>query len=171
MTTVEDRAIQALLDKQAIREVLMRYCRGIDRMDVDLIKSAYHPDGWDEHGQYAAGGWEYAEKVVERLRPLKATMHYVTNHLIELDGDVAHGEAYLLSHARFARGEEEFERTVGARYIDRYERRNDEWRIAHRTIVQEWSRIDRVGEKWDGAAAFRHGVRSREDLVYRSAPR
>ena len=28
-----DRALQDLIDKQAIREVVLTYCRGIDRLD------------------------------------------------------------------------------------------------------------------------------------------
>ncbi|MER2157629.1 nuclear transport factor 2 family protein, partial [Rhodococcus sp. (in: high G+C Gram-positive bacteria)] len=39
-----DRALQDLIDKQAIREVVLTYCRGIDRLDFDLVRSAYHPD-------------------------------------------------------------------------------------------------------------------------------
>jgi hypothetical protein len=31
--------LQALLDEREIHRVLMRYCRGIDRMDQDLVRS------------------------------------------------------------------------------------------------------------------------------------
>lgn len=40
-------AVDDLLDKQAIGEVVLRYCRGIDRLDLDLVRSAYHCDGVD----------------------------------------------------------------------------------------------------------------------------
>ena len=36
--------------RDEIRELLTRYCRGVDRMDAELIASAYHPDAIDEHG-------------------------------------------------------------------------------------------------------------------------
>ena len=43
-----ERALRVLLDKQEIHEVLMRYCRGIDRCDSELLHSVYHrPNGWD----------------------------------------------------------------------------------------------------------------------------
>ena len=45
-----ERALRVLLDKQEIHEVLMRYCRGIDRCDAELLHSVYHPDATDDHG-------------------------------------------------------------------------------------------------------------------------
>ena len=36
--------IQALLDKQAITETLMRYARAIDRRDPELLRSIYWPE-------------------------------------------------------------------------------------------------------------------------------
>ncbi|WP_221890845.1 nuclear transport factor 2 family protein [Microbispora sp. KK1-11] len=34
-------------DQQEIHEVVLRYCRGVDRLDMDLVRSAYHPDAID----------------------------------------------------------------------------------------------------------------------------
>ncbi|MHC3127370.1 hypothetical protein OB03_08775, partial [Brevundimonas sp. GN22] len=42
--------IQALLDKQAITEVIHQYLRGADRADAELIGQCYHPDAWEDHG-------------------------------------------------------------------------------------------------------------------------
>ena len=39
-----DSQLQELLDKQALYEVVARYCRGVDRADEELVRSAYHPD-------------------------------------------------------------------------------------------------------------------------------
>ena len=36
-----DQALQDLIDKQAIREVVLTYCRGIDRLDFDQIGRAH----------------------------------------------------------------------------------------------------------------------------------
>ena len=47
---LEDLAekVQILLDERDIREVLLRYCRGVDRCDAELISSCYHADAVDE---------------------------------------------------------------------------------------------------------------------------
>lgn len=44
--------LQTLLDERDIREVLLRYCRGVDRCDAALIASCYHEDSLDDHGNW-----------------------------------------------------------------------------------------------------------------------
>jgi hypothetical protein len=55
---------ETLLDREAIREVMARYCRGIDRLDVELIKSAYHPDAFDDHGPFKGLRDDFVEWIV-----------------------------------------------------------------------------------------------------------
>ena len=38
-----------LADREAIRDCMYRYSRGIDRCDVELLRSAYWPDATDNH--------------------------------------------------------------------------------------------------------------------------
>ena len=45
-------ALQRLIDKDEIRDVMARYCRGVDRADWDLVRSTYHTDAYDDHGDY-----------------------------------------------------------------------------------------------------------------------
>ena len=42
-----------LLDKQALQEVVRRYCRAVDRSDGELFLSCYHPDAFDDNGPYS----------------------------------------------------------------------------------------------------------------------
>ncbi|MFF2108453.1 MULTISPECIES: nuclear transport factor 2 family protein [Rhodococcus] len=44
--------LKNLLDKQAITDVIHRYCRGVDRCDVEILKSVYHSDSYDDHGYW-----------------------------------------------------------------------------------------------------------------------
>jgi SnoaL-like domain len=164
-----DRAdeLAALLDKQAIYEVLVRYCRAIDRLDRELLTTVYHPDAWDDHGTFRAGAADAIEELVRRVRTLsKSSMHSITNVLIDLKGDSARSEAHFIAWMRFDRGEREFIRALGGRYLDSFERRAGEWRIANRVVVQEWCRIDPVTEEWKSLPLFHRGQRSRDDLVY-----
>ena len=55
---------------------------------------------------------------------------------------------------------------TGFRYLDRFERREGEWRIAARTAVTEWSRIDDVAGRWETPAGFLSGRRDRGDALY-----
>jgi hypothetical protein len=167
LVTNGDLAVRDLLDKQAIREVLLRYCRGIDRVDGELIRSVYHDDAVEDHGAFAGKTPdEFVGYATERSHVFSATSHYVTNQLIELDGDVASSEAYFLVVHRGERDGEAYDVVAGGRYVDRFERRNGEWKIARRTVVHDWSRVDPVTEAWERAGFFVQGVRSRDDPAY-----
>src|SRR5215469_3641262 len=92
-----ERALRVLLDKQEIHEVLMRYCRGIDRCDAELLESVYHPDATDNHGQFVGKASDFITWALEGLKRDLNTKHYVTNELIELSGEVAYVESYVLA--------------------------------------------------------------------------
>ncbi|MCW3843595.1 nuclear transport factor 2 family protein, partial [Micromonospora yasonensis] len=83
-----------LADRQHIHEVVLRYCRGIDRLDLDLVRSAYHPDGVDHHTGFDGPVDEFLAWVEPLLRRLTGTTHIVGNHLVELHGDRAVAETY-----------------------------------------------------------------------------
>ena len=44
------------------------YCRGVDRCDEDLIRSAFHDDSYDDHGYWKGPGHELAPFLADRLR-------------------------------------------------------------------------------------------------------
>lgn len=92
-----DQALQDLIDKQAIREVVLTYCRGIDRLDFDLVRSAYHPDAIDHHTGFDGTIDEYIAWATTKLSAIGGTMHHIGNHLVELHGDHAISEAYSMS--------------------------------------------------------------------------
>jgi hypothetical protein len=130
-------AIQQLLDRQAILDCLLRYTRGVDRVDEELIRSAFHEDSIDFHGPTIAGPIDdffayWLPKQPTRHR----AQHYVTNHSIDLDGDQAHVESYWICMLK-EKGTDSGN-LIGGRYVDRFDRRDGEWKIARRVVVHEW---------------------------------
>jgi hypothetical protein len=166
--------VQALLDKQSIYEVLVTYCRGVDRCDEDLIRSAFHDDSYDDHGYWKGSGHELARFLADRLRKANsATTHSLTNVLIEVDGDLARSEAHVHATLIRAGSDPVLADVVGARYLDRFSRRAGTWRIEHRTVVLDWQKT----EVWPVSAppvpteGFARGARCPEDPSYAGAPR
>ncbi|WP_127782346.1 nuclear transport factor 2 family protein [Rhodococcus sp. X156] len=160
-----DAALQELLDKQAIYEVVLRYCRAIDRLDLEAVRSCYHPDAVDHHTGFDGGVDEYLAWVERGLRRLGGTMHHVGNHLVELHGDVAVSETYLsAAHWGAPDAPPEASFTSGARYVDRMERREGRWAIAERWAVREWTRSD-AGRLVPPKAAGPRGRRDGTDPV------
>jgi hypothetical protein len=61
------QALTACADRAAIENVLGLYCRAIDRLDVELLRSVYHPDAIDDHGAMCMNAQEFAPRIVEEL--------------------------------------------------------------------------------------------------------
>ena len=172
MSEVDPR-LARMLDKAEINEVLMRYGRGVDRADEECLKSCYHPDATEEHGSaYAGPAFPYIEGAVVRIRQMGSMAHYICNVHIDLDGDLAYAEAYVLTFARFKKGEENWDTLTGGRIVDRFERRDGAWKIAHRKMTFDWNRDMPSNEGWclgmfkpnDPKMSF--GRKDREDLSY-----
>lgn len=130
-------AWQALLDREAIRDCLYRYCRGIDRCDEAALRSAYWPDATDCHGAWKGSATGFIDQALTKLRQGGRRVHQISNILIELAGDVAAVESSFIALQSTATqpGRETF---LCGRYVDRFERRQGEWRVADRTVVYDW---------------------------------
>jgi hypothetical protein len=138
MTTYDAKALQ---DREAIRDCLYRYCRGIDRLDEQALRSAYWPDATDRHGAYQGSAGGFIDWALDKLKSGGRMIHQISNVLIELHGDVAAVESYFLAFQgeRDAQGRP-LETLLCGRYVDRFERRQGEWRVAARTVVYDWMR-------------------------------
>ena len=137
MVNDREHRLAAMLDKHEIRECMERFSRGMDRSDRDVYLSAFWDDAEMAAGPFvgtAAECWDWAVPMHEKGQIL--THHALLQTNIEVDRDTAHAETYYLF---VARNRDESLVTAGGRYIDRVERRGDEWRIALRTNVIEWA--------------------------------
>jgi hypothetical protein len=128
---------EEMADREAIRDCLYRYCRGIDRMDAAVLASAYWPGAMDHHTGFTGTVEQFVEWALPRLAAMEQNMHMIGNILIRLDGDRAKVETYLWSVSVLP-GENPRQVMVCGRYLDRFEKRNDEWRIAERLVVHDW---------------------------------
>src|SRR5687767_9969262 len=89
--------VRELKDRQEIYDCIMRYCRGIDRLDRAMLLSAYHPDGIDDHGTYVGPVQGFADYVLDLHGTHQhRTQHHITNHRCEILGDTAHTESYYI---------------------------------------------------------------------------
>ena len=161
------KTLDDLLAEAAIRDLQMRYCRGADRMDFDLMRSCFHLDAVTEFfGTADVDG--FIEMGRNALPGFVKTTHNTGNQLIEVDGDRAWAEHYTVATHRLAADETGPERdfVTSVRYVDDLERRDGDWRIVRRVLVLDWTRVDPVGEIGPEPAVLR-GRRDRDDPSYR----
>ncbi|GGD80581.1 nuclear transport factor 2 family protein [Croceicoccus mobilis] len=141
MDKSREQFAEELADREAIRDCLYRYCRAIDRLDEDLLRSVYWPGAIDEHVGFEGTGEEFVEHVVAALGPLDQTMHNLGNILIDVDGADARGESYFHAFHRIPREDgSRWDLIVAGRYLDRFERRGGVWKIGHRVVILDWLR-------------------------------
>ena len=162
--------MQRLLDDREIRDVLLRYCRGVDRMDLELVRSCYWPDAVDDHGAFRGGVDDFLAWIGRLLPRYDVTTHLLHNCLVELhptDPDVARVETYGVAEHQTAGGPPELNLTIAFRYLDRFERRDGEWRIADRLCTTEWVRANDPASIFPVDERFPRGARDGSDPVFR----
>jgi hypothetical protein len=138
-------ALSDLLARQAITDVIHRYCRALDRMDRDLLLSCWHEGGTDDHSpQYAGSAEGFADWIWPLHAALLFTRHRCGAIAIELDGDRAAAESACDILLRVRRGEEIYDLAMAGRYLDRFERIDGIWAIRHRLSLSEWHRVGKV---------------------------
>ncbi len=126
--------LQELLDKEAIREVIYRFCRGNDRRDREMMQSCFHPDAIDDHGVYSGPALGFYDAMAELDARVRAIHHLVGQSIIEVAGDHAAGETYATATIDGLLDDDEV-LMLTVRYIDRFERRDGEWKIADRFVA------------------------------------
>ena len=132
--TVDDRA--------ALRALIDDYARYADRIDNEALAALFTPDGVlrvcergnPEPVRQRTGRTEISE-AIKGLSRYEVTMHLVANHYVGIDGDSATGECYCrASHISDGRNH-----VMNIRYLDRYVRLPEGWRIAERELQVEWT--------------------------------
>ena len=166
LRALEER-LKEFEDRQAIHDALMRYCRGVDRADGNLIASAFHPDAIADHGMIVFTGENIGPALTKIENAVAGNMHFVGNELIEIEGDVAFAEFYFISFSEIERQGETLMIWRGARYVDRWEKRDGVWKISYRIVPGGWNRVDPVLERIPNAHKLHKSFHSHEDAVYR----
>ena len=163
---LDQEVLARLLDRQLIWDCLLRYIRGVDRMDEELIRSAFWPDATNTHGPISGsvedfiGGWYPAQGSRD------VSFHMVSNQQVELDPAraEAHAEAYFMAAIRQTDADEI--EIVGGRYVDRYEKRGPEWRIGTRLVLLDWQAMADASGMAARMTKRHSGSRDRRDPSY-----
>ncbi|MCI5074468.1 nuclear transport factor 2 family protein [Oricola sp.] len=165
---IRDATIEETIARESLRRLVTAYSRAVDRRDFALLRSLYHDDAFEEHGNMFAGNADdYVAFVRRALSNYEMTDHYVVNMTFEIDGDEAEGEVYKINYHRTS-GPDAEEVVTGSRSLDRYRRRQGEWRFLSRSITLDWAQkrpVDRSAYE-DFAAGSPPGKAGPDDLSY-----
>ena len=196
MSGCTQKEIAEVVARQKCYDVLTRYCRALDRADVELMRTVYWEDAIDDHGVYKGNAQEFSEFIIREIQNwFEVTMHAICNIHMEHGNDVMCTESYLIAYHKVKGEKEKIEAVQGSkyfealdlntigdthhvflyggRYVDRLEKRKGEWKIAHRRVVMDWN------ENWPGntilddgmfSTLLLRGSRDQQDPVYLNRP-
>jgi hypothetical protein len=141
-----EATIEALASRQKITELIYRYCRSVDRLDVPLGHSIWHEDAIADYGAdvYQGNGRGVIDHICAQHLHTLHHSHQVSNILIELNGDRAASESYVTASLRVRRDTKLMQMTVWSRYIDRWSRRDGRWGLDHRLTVRDFDEVREV---------------------------
>jgi hypothetical protein len=149
MTTSVTRIAAELADREAIRECLYRYSRGVDRLDADMLRSAYWPEAIDKHLEFRGNVEAFIDWAFPVMGAMDQTMHMVANILITIHGTTADVESYFYGYHRINFDGKKSDVIGAGRYLDRFEKRGDEWRIIERLVMTDWFRQYPDSADWE----------------------
>lgn len=163
-----DARLQALLDHHEIRDVLSTYCQGSDRFDGERMASVFHTDSWVDHADNHGPGRKFvAEALPEQVKYTSAVWHQMGQSMIEVEGDAAKAETYVLVAIRRAPPRESQLDLMGGRFVDTLMRENGRWLIKTRVQLRDWSVTMPAGQDNLARSGFALGMPSAEDPFYR----
>jgi SnoaL-like domain len=142
--------------REQITEVLHRYARGWDREDEAAIRDCFWPESTHQHGAFKGLSQDFVAASYKATRHVKLMSHMITNVSIEVDGARALAESYFFAlHRRPSKtGPGNVDWILKGRYLDRFERRGDTWKIVHRRGLHDFSRtFDPADTSLDAAPA------------------
>lgn len=159
--------LQEAADRLEIMALSGRYMRGLDRLDAEALGGVFWPDAWLEYGIYTGAAAPFVSFCMEALRTHGANHHMLGQMNIELAGSEAFGEIYYQAyHRTFAEDGAARDLFISGRYIDRYEQREGQWRIAYRSELVDWTRDEAAADDWFAGSKMILGARKPDDPLY-----
>jgi hypothetical protein len=141
---IDERQLQALIDRRAISEVQIRYATGVDMRDWALYRSCFADEievdfssavGTTPQRMKADDWVEYARRTINGL---KATQHMITNHVITLNGDEATCVAYVQARHHLPNDTGGSDQVMYGYYTNRFVRTGQGWKIQSCKLTVTW---------------------------------
>ncbi len=158
-------SLAELLAWHEIHDRLCDYMRAQDRLDPALQRSVFHADATTDYGSFAGSADAFVDYAQGVLGAHLANHHMIGQVRIDFEGEIAFGEVYFQAFHRVVDdGGAEQDLWVSGRYVDRYERRDGAWKIAHRSELVDWLRVEPAGDAALRTMQWPFGARAPHDL-------
>ncbi|MEP2735114.1 MAG: nuclear transport factor 2 family protein [Erythrobacter sp.] len=137
-----------LEEREEIRDIITAYAHAIDRRRWDIMPELFHDDAEFGFGVIAGSWRDFVEQARAVIDPCLATQHQLGQIMFSFDGDTCHTETYMTAMHTIPLGyplpeifppkDEIYSAVIAGRYIDRFEKRDGNWKVAKRTGIYDW---------------------------------
>ena len=140
-----DAALQHVIDRTAIVELLTQYWMHVDRRDWEPVKGIFVPGTLVDYSDLlpigdAVAAEAVVDRIAEAIQIYAVTVHNMGNCEVVIDGDAATAESVIVAHHVYADPERQGGKlpVAGLRYRDRLVRTAAGWRVEHRRATTDW---------------------------------
>ena len=131
--------VRDLLDRDALRRLVERYATAVDHRDLAGAAGCFLPEGRLTVGGGAPlEGRDAIVGALGRLARYEVTAHLLGHSNHAVDGERATGESWCRAHHVYEESGVRRDRVMEIRYVDRYVRSGEGWRIEDRHLVVDW---------------------------------
>ncbi len=138
-----------LEDRAIIADIIAAYAHALDRRRWQMMEKLFFDDAQFQFGTVQGDWRQFVEQAAAILDPCLVTQHQLGQIQYGFEGeDLCHTETYMTAMHTIPAGYpvpevfpdkgQIYSAIIAGRYVDRFERRNGEWRIAKRTGLYDW---------------------------------
>ena len=139
LSTQLEAKVRIALAKSDIQDLVCAQARALDRGDTNLLRSVWAPGATVDLGKFYAGDVDgYCELMRHAALNVRRMSHSVNNIWVDVDGESAVAESYVIAAATAASDQGDQDTLSGGRYLDRYQLLGGVWKCSHRTFVSDW---------------------------------
>jgi ketosteroid isomerase-like protein len=123
-------------DCEDIRQLIARYCHHVDSVQAKEVVGLFSSDAVLDMAGTKTQGAEAIEAFFEGLRgvyEVRPMLHHVTNVVIDVDGDDATSQSYIVVMVPG----DPIEIAMTGRYDDRFRRIDGQWRFVERRMTPD----------------------------------
>ena len=149
----------------SINQTITRYCRSLDWLDEELLRTCYTQDAYIDYGFYKGDVQGFYPVVMEVERQSMHRYHFLSNVAIEVDGENAEVECYGIATSTYDGKNLNF---FGGRYHNSFMKTNQDWLMSRSEYILDYNFTSEVSDLGDAMDQLQSGVGLNfEDKLYR----
>jgi len=160
---LDEKALQALVDRQQVVDVILKYASSIDFKDYPALRSVMADDVVAQYGPAEPiRGADTLVAWIEQMGADRLWQHHLLNvYSVDLDGDEATALVYHTSHSA-AVSEPDDVLVIVARYRDRLRRDDGVWKLADKRMELCWMETRHFSQSQASEAEKQQAMGARE---------